>query len=98
VLDEPTNGMDLSSRVSILDLIHKLHQEDRLTVIMVSHLLDDVANYVKRIAIVEPEFFQVGEVDDVLTAQNLSAMYRMHVDVTDLNGSKVILAGGRSGD
>lgn len=97
VLDEPTNGMDLSSRISILDLIHKLHEEDQLTVIMVSHLLDDVANYVKRIAIVEREFFQVGDVDDVLTARNLSAMYRMPVKVTSLDGTKVILAGGRSG-
>ena len=98
VLDEPTNGMDLSSRVSILELIYKLHEEDHLTVIMVSHLLDDVANYVKRIAIVEREFFQVGAVEDVLTEQNLSAMYRMPVQVTNLKGSKVILAGGHGGD
>lgn len=98
VLDEPTNGMDLSSRVSILELIYKLHEEDHLTVIMVSHLLDDVANYVKRIAIVEREFFQVGAVEDVLTEQNLSTMYRMPVQVTNLKGSKVILAGGHGGD
>lgn len=93
ILDEPTNGMDLSSRTSILDLIHRLHTEDQLTVLMVSHILDDVANYVKRIAIVERDFFQVGDVDAVLTAQNLSTLYQMPVRVVDMDGSKIILAG-----
>jgi ABC-type Mn2+/Zn2+ transport system ATPase subunit len=97
VLDEPTNGMDLSSRKSILDLIQRLHREGDLTVIMVSHLLDDVANYVGRIAIVEREYFQVGEVSQVLTAENLSALYRMPVHVTHVGANKVILAGGLHG-
>jgi ABC-type Mn2+/Zn2+ transport system ATPase subunit len=98
ILDEPTNGMDLSSKNSILELIHKLHEEDRLTVIMVSHLLDDMANYVKRIALVERNFFQVGAVDDVLTEKNLSALYQMPILVTQVNGSKVILVRGHNGN
>ena len=94
ILDEPTNGMDLSSRKSILDLIRRLHSEGEHTVVMVSHLLDDVANYVQRIAIVEREYFQVGDVEEVLTAENLSAMYKMPVQVTRIGENKVILAGG----
>jgi ABC-type Mn2+/Zn2+ transport system ATPase subunit len=94
LLDEPTNGMDLSSKASILELIHKLHEADRLTVILVSHLLDDVANYVKRLALVEKEFFQVGNVDEVLTAQNLSSLYRVPIQVTRTPSGVVILAGG----
>jgi ABC-type Mn2+/Zn2+ transport system ATPase subunit len=94
ILDEPTNGMDLPSRSSILDLINRLHEEDRLTVIMVSHLLDDVANHVQRIALVERTFFQVGGVEEVLTAENLSLLYEMPVTVADVRGGKVILAGG----
>lgn len=97
VLDEPTNGMDLSSKNSILELIHKLHEQDKLTVIMVSHMLDDMANYVKRIAIVEPNYFQVGDVDEVLTARNLSAVYQIPVTVTEIDGSKVILPGVADG-
>ena len=75
ILDEPTNGMDLPSRISVLELIHELHQEEKLTVIMISHLLDDVANHVRRIALVEPNFFQIGHVDEVLTAKNLSQAF-----------------------
>jgi ABC-type Mn2+/Zn2+ transport system ATPase subunit len=93
ILDEPTNGMDLSSRLSILDLIQRLHEEGKLTVIMVSHLLDDVANHVKKIAVVEQNFFEVGKVDDVLTVQNLSTLYQMPVAVEHLHGRTIILAG-----
>jgi len=97
VLDEPTNGMDLSSRISILQLIHSLYQIDRLTIVMVSHLLDDVANYVRRIAIVDRNFFQVGNVDDVLTGENLTTLYQMPVEVIHKDGNKVIIARGPDG-
>jgi ABC-type Mn2+/Zn2+ transport system ATPase subunit len=97
VLDEPTNGMDLPSRLSILDLIRHLHVTDRLTVIMVSHLLDDVANHVQRLAIVEREFFQVGTVEEILTGSNLTTLYGMHVVVRRIDGRMVILAGERDG-
>ncbi len=98
ILDEPTNGMDLSSRSAMLELIETLHRDDRLTVIMVSHLLDDVANHVRRIAIVERDFFQVGDVEEVLTGRNLSSLYNMDVSVSTLDGRKVILTKERHGD
>ncbi len=98
ILDEPTNGMDLSSRISILDLINTLHRDDKLTVLMVSHLLDDVANHVRRIAVVERDFFQVGDVDEVLTGKNLSALYQMPVEVEHVRGNTIILAGGDRGN
>jgi ABC-type Mn2+/Zn2+ transport system ATPase subunit len=54
-LDEPTNNMDSTSRKAMLDLIQALHDVDQLTVIMVSHLLLDVADYAKKIMIIENE-------------------------------------------
>jgi ABC-type Mn2+/Zn2+ transport system ATPase subunit len=93
ILDEPTNGMDLPSRLAILDLIEDLHEEGGLTVIMVSHLLEDVANYVRHLAIVEREFFQVGSVEDVLTGPNLSRLYNMPVTVERVHDRTIILAG-----
>lgn len=49
ILDEPTAGLDPKGRNEILDLIKKLHDEEKITVILVSHSMDDVANYVDRI-------------------------------------------------
>ncbi len=93
ILDEPTNGMDLSSRLSILHLIARLHSEQRLTVIMVSHLLDDLANHVRRLAIVQQGVLQAGEVDEILTGENLSALYQRPVDVIRIGGHTAILPG-----
>lgn len=90
ILDEPTNGMDLSSRTAILELIKRLHQEDGLTIIMVSHLLSDVANYVQRIAMVEKGFFQIGSTDEILTSDNLTRLYGMEVKVSETAGQKWI--------
>ena len=98
ILDEPTNGMDLSSKSAILDLIARLHEEDRITIVMVSHLLDDVANTVRRIAIVDRDVLMVGSTGDVLTPENLTKIYRRDVRVGTLEGSTVILSGRRHGD
>lgn len=49
ILDEPTAGLDPKGRDEILDLVKKLHDEEKITVILVSHSMDDVANYVDRI-------------------------------------------------
>lgn len=95
VLDEPTNGMDISSRTAILELIRRLHRDDGLTVIMVSHLLSDVANYVRRIALVERTGFQIGTTQEVLTAGNLSQMYGIPIQVERLQGNVIVVAGER---
>ena len=51
ILDEPTAGLDPRGRDEILDLITKMHKERGMTVILVSHSMEDVAKYVKRIIV-----------------------------------------------
>lgn len=51
ILDEPTAGLDPKGRDEILGLIKQLHDEEKITVILVSHSMDDVANYVDRILV-----------------------------------------------
>ena len=51
ILDEPTAGLDPEGRDEILDLITRMHKERRMTVILVSHSMEDVAKYVKRIIV-----------------------------------------------
>lgn len=51
VLDEPTAGLDPKGRDEILDQIAKLKEETGITVILVSHSMEDVAKYVERIIV-----------------------------------------------
>ena len=51
VLDEPTAGLDPAGRRSILDMIRQLHAAGGLTVIMVSHSMDDISTLATRLIV-----------------------------------------------
>ena len=51
VLDEPTAGLDPKGRDEILDQIAYLQKEGNLTVVLVSHSMEDIAKYVDRIVV-----------------------------------------------
>ena len=51
ILDEPTAGLDPKGRNDILDQVAKLHRESGMTVILVSHSMEDVARYVDRLIV-----------------------------------------------
>ncbi len=51
ILDEPTAGLDPAGRDEILDMIAGMHRELGITVILVSHSMEDVAKYVDRIIV-----------------------------------------------
>ena len=51
VLDEPTAGLDPKGRDEILDRIDWLHETRGITIILVSHSMEDIAKYVERIIV-----------------------------------------------
>jgi energy-coupling factor transport system ATP-binding protein len=51
ILDEPTAGLDPAGRDEILGLISQMHRELGITIILVSHSMEDVAKYVGRIIV-----------------------------------------------
>ena len=51
ILDEPTAGLDPKGREEILGQIKKLQEETGITIILVSHSMEDVAEYVDRIIV-----------------------------------------------
>lgn len=51
ILDEPTAGLDPKGRDEILGQIAKLHREENITVILVSHSMEDIAKYVERLIV-----------------------------------------------
>ncbi len=53
ILDEPTAGLDPKGRDEILHEIKKLHDQLGITVILVSHSMEDIANYVDRVIVMD---------------------------------------------
>ena len=52
VLDEPTAGLDPIGRKELMNLFKKLHQ-DGITIVLVTHLMDDVAEYADQVYVME---------------------------------------------
>lgn len=53
ILDEPTAGLDPKGRSEILELISSLREKTGMTIVLVSHSMDDVAEYVNRIVVMD---------------------------------------------
>ena len=51
ILDEPPAGLDPQGRDEILDMVKAMHEQTQMTVILVSHSMEDVAKYVGRILV-----------------------------------------------
>lgn len=90
ILDEPTNGMDTPSHYSLLNLIESLHEDKKLTIILVSHLLSDVAKYAHEIILIDKDFFQYGPKEEILSEQNLYKTYSAEFKVTKFNNDYII--------
>ena len=53
ILDEPTAGLDPKGREEILGLIKTLHDESNISIVLVSHSMEDVAEYADRIIVID---------------------------------------------
>lgn len=66
ILDEPTAGLDPKGRDEILGLISGLHRDSNMTVILVSHSMEDVARYVDRLIVLnDGRVFADGKPRDI---------------------------------
>lgn len=94
ILDEPTNGMDLPSEQAVMELLSRLHREDGLSIILVSHLLQTVINYAGRLALVSNGTVRCGTVSDLVTEAALAETYGIPVAVARAAGRLVVVARG----
>ena len=53
ILDEPVAGMDASGKKILFDLLHHLNKERGITIVLVSHNMDDVADHADRVLVME---------------------------------------------
>ncbi|HEK9804639.1 TPA: ATP-binding cassette domain-containing protein, partial [Streptococcus equi subsp. equi] len=71
VLDEPTAGLDPKGRKELMSLFKSLHQSG-MTIVLVTHLMDDVANYA--------DFVYVLEAGKIILSGQPKAIFQ-HIDL-----------------
>lgn len=53
ILDEPTAGLDPKGRTELLEMLKALHEKRHMTIILVSHSMEDVAKYAQRVLVMD---------------------------------------------
>ena len=92
VLDEPAAGLDPASRTSFLGMISRLHQQG-LTVVMVSHSMDDLARMCDRVAIMnEGQLLGIGAPDQLFL--RAAELKRVGLGTTEAQAFASALAAG----
>jgi iron complex transport system ATP-binding protein len=82
LLDEPTTHLDLQHQIGLLELVHSLAREEKLTVMIALHDLNLAARYADRVAlIVDGEIKALGTAKEVLRPDLISQVYQWPVRV-----------------
>ena len=83
-LDEPTSHLDIGHQIQILDLLKRLNRKNYLTIVMILHDLNLASAYCNRIALLNNgAIYKQGRPEEVLTYQNIEAVYKTIVLVSN---------------
>jgi manganese/zinc/iron transport system ATP- binding protein len=71
LLDEPTSGIDAAARQAIMDVLRRIHEQQRLTILMASHDLPVVRAYAQEALWLHEQKVLQGPVGELLTAEKI---------------------------
>jgi zinc/manganese transport system ATP-binding protein len=85
LLDEPLNMLDPSQQQKMLALISSLQQEYKMTVLLTAHDFNPLIHIMTRILYLAAGKAAIGTVDDIVTSDQLSALYDTPIEVIKHN-------------
>ncbi len=99
ILDEPTNDLDLQGEHEVMEVLLRLHDEAGKTIVMVSHILQVVARYAERLAVIFQGTLKSGTLRAMLTREQMLELYGIPVEVGAFGGHLTVVPaiGGRHG-
>lgn len=83
ILDEPSAGVDVQGGIVLCELLERLREERRFTQLMVSHDLATVTHHATHVILLNRTFIAEGPPREVLTPENLSAVFGLHMGLAD---------------
>ncbi len=75
LLDEPTTGLDITSQHNVIELVQHLHEELKLTVLLITHDINMIRSRVDRLVLLKNRLFAAGPPAEVLKPDILSQVY-----------------------
>ncbi|MBV8628026.1 MAG: ATP-binding cassette domain-containing protein [Paraburkholderia sp.] len=93
LLDEPLISLDPHHQKSVVELVRKVQQELRITVLFSAHELNPLLHALDRVLYLGSGVAALGTVDEVITKPVLSRLYGSTIDVMRVNGRIFVMSG-----
>ncbi|MCS7231554.1 MAG: metal ABC transporter ATP-binding protein [Elusimicrobiota bacterium] len=92
ILDEPTNDLDISNLKMFLEFLKRLKQTKNISIVLISHSLELVINYVERLFLTDGEKFEVlDNLEDVESIKlKVSDIFKINLEIIECKESKFI--------
>lgn len=78
LLDEPTSAVDISAQQAILEILERLNGNKNITVIMVSHDINEIVHFCSKVLLLNGQVIGFGTPKEVLSKDNLKKVYGQH--------------------
>ncbi len=93
LLDEPTTGLDVMSQGQIIDLVHHIHHDRGLTILYVTHEVNNVSCYLDKVAYLKKGLYAYGPPNEVIKVETLREVYAGEVEVIQGEGRPLVVVG-----
>ncbi len=90
LLDEPTTFLDMAHQLEVLEVLERLHQQRRRTIVMVLHDVNQAARYADQmVALVEGRIAACGSPNEMITPHVLAKVFNVEAEVVLREGANV---------
>lgn len=89
--DEPLLSLDLKAQKRAVELIDRHRREHGTAVVFVTHGINPILDVTDRVLYLTPHGHTVGTVEEVMTSETLTRLYRTEVTVATVNGRLIVV-------
>jgi zinc/manganese transport system ATP-binding protein len=93
LLDEPLEGLDMTSQASTTALVSRICREERIAVLMVAHDVNPLLPYLDVVAYVGEGAIVAGPPDEIVTSETLTRLYGTAIDVVRTPDGRLAVLG-----
>jgi zinc/manganese transport system ATP-binding protein len=93
LLDEPLDSLDLPNQAGVAALIRDICRDEDVAVLLVAHDVNPIIGYLDAVIYVAGETAVEGNPEDVISAETLSALYGVPIDVLRASDGRLVVVG-----
>ena len=91
LMDEPTSSLDLKNQLEVLALIRQISRERGIAAVVAMHDLNLALRFADRFILLKDRTIYAAGGQEVMTPENIEAVYAVPVTIASHNGSRVII-------